>query len=57
MEFVPYGNGPSKKPVLFFGKIAAAADKNKIVLAMFFSFSEVFNLLQDDNWVENKNKG
>lgn len=43
--------------VLFFGKIATPADKDKTVLAMFFNFTNVFNLLQDDNGVKKKTKG
>lgn len=41
----------------FSDKIATSAVKDKIVLEMFFNFSKVFNLVQDDNWVKKKNKG
>lgn len=43
--------------VLFLHQIATLADKDKIVLAMFFNFTNLFNSLQDDNWVKKKIKG
>lgn len=43
--------------VLFLGEIATPADKDKTVLAMFFDFTNVFNLFQDDNGVKKKTKG